>query len=300
MRFTLAFAISCLFIVGIRAEVDLENEYQLSNRNANAQPGLEIERAWARAESVPDPFPESPSMSASEKEEAQLRRAYSFLEGARDLSQRMNAEIRDRPTKSISDPLWWKEMESTSSQLTRQHAIKQRYAIELAERFHRVFVSLSELDRAAFRQDPRVVSLRRQAYRQYIVIQSALGNYVPAMEILDDYGRAPESQAEWPMHYYYYVCLSGVFRELKRSSAVRQETLVAIIESRNTHWLTAVRQKYTTQSLEYVEVVSAIMREGCTVDLKTNPNAEKISCVIRSRGALRGQTGVRPLAIPLN
>ncbi len=244
-------------LTAVRADTiaDFEEEYRLLIQREGMQGNaMAIERDWAKAESVPDPFPETPYVSQMEKEEAQLRRAYSFYESARDLSAQLRRELGDRPRRSIRDPLWWKELDETAAESRRQHALRQRYAIDLAERYHRVFESLQELDRTAFRRNPRVISLKRLAYRQYIILQSAVGNYIPALEVLDEYARLEGSQAEWPMHYYYYVCLAGVFRDLKRSTAVREEVLRSVRFRKNLHWRRAVELKFTKDSAEYDEV----------------------------------------------
>lgn len=255
-RLILGLLIGLAFASSLHAE-SLEDEVELSKARKQTESAFEIERDWASPLFVPDPYPESPVSSASEKEEAQLRRAYSFLLGASELAQKMSQELKTDTSRSIRDPLWWKEVDANSAERRRQNAVRQRYGIELAERYNRVFQSLQELDRTAFQSDPRVTWLKRHAYRQYIVIQSAVGNYIPALELLEEYARLPSAEAEWPMHYYFFVCLNHIFTDLRRSTAVREETLIDVRARKNSHWLRAVELKFGKQSAQFEEVARA-------------------------------------------
>jgi hypothetical protein len=255
MRRAAVIAIFIFRTLGAQTIADFEEEYRLmTEREGFRGNPVAIERDWAKAESVPDPFPETPYVSQMEREEAQLRRAYSFYESAREIASELRQQLDAKPGRSIRDPLWWKELDESAAESRRQRALRQRFAIDLAERYHRVFESLQELDRTAFRQDKRVISLKRMAYRQYIILQSAVGNYIPAIEVLDEYARLEGAQTEWPLHYYYYVCLAGVFRDLKRSSAVREEVLRSVRLRKNIHWRRAVELKFTKDSAEFDEV----------------------------------------------
>lgn len=244
----------CVLVHGLAAR-SFDDEYrEMVERSRSAPNPFAIERDWAKAEGVPDPFPETPHMTMNEIEEAKLRRAFSFYTGAQEIAGRMREEMKPIRTSSFRDPLWWKEIEEAAEETRRKTGLRKRYAILIAEKYHRVFVTLRDLDRTDFRRDQRVTGLKRHAFRQYIMLQAAVGNYSPALEILDLYAGLPGAETEWPMHYYYFVCLKSLFKELVRSSAVREETLVAVRRRKNLHWKRAVELKFGEDSDQFREV----------------------------------------------
>lgn len=254
-RRNLCFLFVCGLCVHALHARSFDEEYRLMVERTESVPNpFAVEREWARAEGIPDPFPETPHMTLNEIEEAKLRRAYSFYTGASDLAVQMRQELRRERTSSFRDPLWWKETEEAFAETRRQSGIRRRYAVQLAEKYHRVFETLRDLDRTDFRKDQRVTGLKRHAYRQYIMLQTAVGNHGPALEVLDEYAGLADAELEWPMHYYYFVCLRSLFKELLRSTAVREETLVAVRRRKNLHWKRAVELKFTKESDQYREV----------------------------------------------
>ncbi|MCB1309253.1 MAG: hypothetical protein KDK30_13765 [Leptospiraceae bacterium] len=247
--------------------VDSYNLYFQRNGQASDVDGrgsLYIEREWSNPGHLADPYPQPDPVAAGNfaYNEGLFRRTLSLyergLEDMRTMEEQIGviAEARNR----IQNPLWWKQVDALSQLQRRERNARETAARSISTYMRRAYETLLNVDDLELRETDRYRDLLKLCYRQYAIYQVGLRNHLSALDALRAYARLPDTESEWPLHYYLSICYNAQLRMAVRDTGVPEDRLRAIRRLQHIHHLRAVELKFGRSSQQYRETFERIRR----------------------------------------
>ena len=241
---------------------DFADEYEaFILRNGRSGPVRDVRESTAIAEAwslFPHPLPQyddAAPVNAGDAayNEGLYRRAFSFYERAREELDDFRGELEKLGVlrEDIKDPLWWRWIDEADRYNRVERNTRLEYGRRLTGYFRETFATLDRIEQVELSRSERVLELRKRSYRLYAVNQVALGNFAPALKILERFQELPGVDQEWPLYYYLSVCYAADFRLARENTGVREVTLRELRRRKNLYKLRSVELKFGRESEEF-------------------------------------------------
>lgn len=195
--------------------------------------------------------------------EALYRRAYSYYQRAREELADFRGELKALGLlrEEIRDPLWWKWIDESGRWDRTERRLRDLYGRRLTTYFRETFATLDRIEQVQLSRSDRVLELRKRSYRLYAVNQVALGNFTPALKVLERFSELPDVEQEWPLYYYLSVCYASEFRRARANTGVPEFTLRELRRRKNLYKMRAVELKFGRRSEEFLKTFDQVRLE---------------------------------------